>query len=285
MFETYAFLAVFTLQILAMSVLYPAKLSKYVRAQATSIPTERLAQLYPNVDLDLARERILSRYRKVNTGIAVIGVLLLGWLFSYVRSLQWDEDPVLIAISLYFSLQMLPIAVFAWLGFKFNKTHKRMLLERQRTATLERRGLFDFISPPTVGLAIASYVLFVGFVIYVQPKPMPGFALIGVLTLVYLSQAFVIYRSLYGKKTNALETHSRRVHTIGLRVKVSVYSSIVAVVFFAIIFTFDLFDLKRWVPLAQSVCLLISTFLCFMSLSSPRPRHPDADELDSSLVS
>jgi MFS family permease len=285
MFETYAFLAVFTLQILAMSVLYPARLSRYVRAQAASMPIERLAPLYPNVDLDLARERILSRYRKVNTGIAVLGVLLLGWLFSYMRSLQWHEGAVVVAISLYFSLQMLPIAVFTWLGFKFNKTHKRMLVERQRRATLERRGLFDFISPLTIVVALASYFLFTASVTYVQPKPLPGFALIGVLTLVYVSQAFVIYRALYGKKTNALETHARRVHTIGLTVKVSVYSSIVAVVFFAIIFTFDVLDLKRWVPLAQSVCLLITTFLCLMSLAAPPPRHPEADELDSSLVS
>ncbi|HVF18008.1 MAG TPA: hypothetical protein VNA21_13905 [Steroidobacteraceae bacterium] len=285
MFETYAFLAVFTVQILAMSVLYPAKLSRYVRAQATGMPIDRLAQLYPNVDLDLARERILSRYRKVNTGIAVLGMLLLGWLFSYMRSLQWDEDPVIVAISLYFFLQMLPIAVFAWLGFKFNKTHKRMLLERQRTASLERRGLFDFISPLTVVVAIAGYFLFAGFVTYVQPKPLPGFALIGVLALVYISQALVIYRALYGKKTNALETHAHRVHTIGLTVKVSVYSSIVAVVFFTIIFTFDVLDLKRWVPFAQSVCLLITTLMCLMSLSAPPRRHPDVDKLDSSLVS
>jgi MFS family permease len=285
MFETYAFLAVFTAQILAMSVLYPAKFSRYVRVEATSIPIERLAQLYPNVDIDLARERILSRYRKVNTGIAVLGVLLLGWLFSYVRSLEWDEGPVIVVISLYFFMQMLPISVVAWLGFKFNKMHKRTLLERQRTATLERRGLFDFISPLIVVLAIASYFLFTGFVTYVQPKLLPGFALVGVLTLVYASQAFVIYKALYGKKTTPLETHARRVHRIGLTVQVSVYSCVVCVVFFAIIFTFDVLDLKRWVPFAQSVCLLITTLLCLMSLTAPPPRQPDADKLDSHLAS
>jgi hypothetical protein len=68
-----------------MSVLYPARFSKHVRVQATSLPAERLAQLYPGVDLDLARERFLTRYRTVNTGIAVLGLLLLSWLFSYMR--------------------------------------------------------------------------------------------------------------------------------------------------------------------------------------------------------
>ena len=38
MFEAHAFLAVFTVQVLAMSVLYPARFSKHVRMQATSLP-------------------------------------------------------------------------------------------------------------------------------------------------------------------------------------------------------------------------------------------------------
>lgn len=283
MIEAYAFLAVFTVQILAMSVLYPAWFIKYVRVQATRFPAERLAQLYPGVDLDLARERFLSRYRTVNTGIAVLGLLLLGWLFSYMQRPDWDEDPVIALISAYFAMQMLPLFFVAWLGFRFNKVHKRSLLEGKRKATLHRRGLFDFISPFIVFLAVLGYFLFAAVVIYIQGDPFPGFALIGVLTLVYASQAFVVYRALYGKKSNPFETHAGRVHTIGLTVKVNVYGCIVCVVFFAFVFTVDLLDLKRWVPLAQSVCLLITTLLCLMSLTAP-PRQPEVDELGSSPV-
>jgi hypothetical protein len=281
--EAYAFLAVFTVQILAMSVLYPARFVRYVRVQATSFPAERLAQLYPGIDLDLARERFLTRYRSVNTGIAVLGMLLLGWLFSYMRRPDWDEDPVIALISVYFAMQMLPLFFVAWLGFRFNKVHKRSLLEGKRKATLQRRGLFDFISPFIVFLAVLGYFLFAAVVIYIQSKPFPGFALIGVLTLVYALQAFFLYRALYGKKSNPLETHAGRVHTIGLTVKVNVYGCIVCVVFFAFVFTVDLLDLKRWVPLAQSVCLLITTLLCLMSLTAP-PRQPEADGLGSSPV-
>jgi hypothetical protein len=179
-------------------------------------------------------------------------------------------------------MQFLPHCFVAWLGFRFNKVHKRSLLEGKRKATLQRRGLFDFISPFIVFLAVSSYFLFAVVVIYIQPEPFPGFALIGVLTLTYALQAFVVYRALYGK-TNPLETHARRVHTIGLTVKIGVYSCIVCVVFFAFIFTVDLLDMKRWVPLAQSVCLLITTLFCLMSLTAP-PREPEVDELGSSPV-
>jgi hypothetical protein len=282
MIEAYGFLAVFTVQILATSVLYPAWFIRYVRVQAARFPAERLARLYPGVDLDLARERFLSRYRIVNAGIAVFGLLLLGWLFSYMRRPGWDEDPVVVLHGVYSMMQFLPHCFVAWLGFRFNKVHKRSLLEGKRKATLQRRGLFDFISPFIVFLAVSSYFLFAVVVIYIQPEPFPGFALIGVLTLTYALQAFVVYRALYGK-TNPLETHARRVHTIGLTVKIGVYSCIVCVVFFAFIFTVDLLDMKRWVPLAQSVCLLITTLFCLMSLTAP-PREPEVDELGSSPV-
>ena len=284
MIEVYAFLAVFTVQVLAMSVLYSARFSKYVQVQASSLPTERLAQLYPGIDLSVATEHFLTRYRTANAGIAVLGVLLLGWLINYMRHPNWDESFVIVLISVYFAIQMLPQVLVTWIGFRFNKTHKHSLLEAKRKATLERRGLFDFISPFMVFFAIASYFLFTAFVLYIQPEPLPGFALIGVLTLVYASQAFVVYRALYGKKSNPLETHSSRVHTIGVRVRATVYGCIVCALFFACIFAVDVLDLKRWVPLAQSVCLLINTLLCLMSLTAPQ-RDTETDRLDSSPVS
>ena len=124
-----------------------------------------------------------------------------------------------------------------------------------------------------------AYVLFVVFVLYVQPKPFPGFALIGVLTLTYALMAFVTYRAIYGKSVNPLEGPDGRVHRIGLTVRVNVYSCIICVAFFAFAFTVDLLDLKKWVPLAQSACLLITSLFCLMSLSAP-PREPETGGLD-----
>jgi hypothetical protein len=183
---------------------------------------------------------------------------------------------VIILISAYFALQLVPQVFVAWIGFRFNKAHKHSLLGGKRKATLQRRGLFDFISPFTVLLAVLAYLLTVAFIISVQTTPFPGYALIGVLTLVYLSQIVIVYRALYGKKGNPLQTQSDREHTIGVKVRTAVYGCIVCTVFFACIFTVDLLALHRWVPLAQTVALLINTLLCLMSVTAP-PRRPEAN--------
>src|SRR4051812_35858572 len=128
MIEAYAFLAMFTIQILAASVVYPVWFIRYLRRQATSIPTERLAQLYPGVDLTLARERFLTRYRGLNTGIAVIGLLLLGWLSSYVLRPDWHVGPVEGLVAVYCMVQMLlPLSLVVWHGVRFNKAHRSSL--------------------------------------------------------------------------------------------------------------------------------------------------------------
>src|SRR5262245_24654536 len=138
MIEAYAFLAAFAVQILATSVLYPAWFIRYVRAQATRLPAERLAQLYPGADFARAQERFLTRYRGLNTGLVVLGVLLLAGLFNYMRRPDWNDGPVEAVITAYFLLaQVLPLGFIIWLGIRFDKEHKRALPpETKRTAVL-----------------------------------------------------------------------------------------------------------------------------------------------------
>jgi len=282
MIEVYAFLAMFTTQILAMSVLYPAWFIRYLRLQATSIPAERLAQLYPGVDFSLAQERVLTQYRALNTAIAALGLLLLGWLFSYMRRPDWDDRPVEALTAVYFVVQMLlPLCLVVWLRVRFNKVHKRSLPLRKRKAILQRRALFAFVSPSVVFLAILSYFLFAAFVIYFQQHPAPGFVgliNIGAITLVYALQAFIVYAMLYGKKANPFDTHAGRVRTIGLVVKSCVYSCIACVAFLSLNFTLGLLGQHRWEPFALSVFFVITALLSLMGMMAP-PRTPAADGL------
>jgi MFS family permease len=281
MIEAYAFLAVFTIQILVMSVLVPAWFIRYVRVQATSIAAERLAQLYPDVDLGHAQARFLAQYRALTTAVAVFGVLLLGWLFNYMQRPDWGDSTVVALVTVHFiAAQVLPLLLFLWVAARFNKEHQRSL-EGKRTAVLKRRGLFDFVSPVAVFLAVLSYVLFAAFVLYIRQHPFPGFAgfvNLGVITLIYALNAFSVYTMLYGRNKNPFETHAVRLHTIGLAVKGSVYSCIISVVYLSLNFSLRLLDLKRWEPFSLSVFFVICALVASMGFAAPL-RKPEADEL------
>lgn len=283
MIEAYAFLAVFTVQILAMSVLLPLRLISHVRARATEFPADRFAQLYPGVDHHRILERYLSRYRVANGGIVVLGLVLLGWLFSYTQRPDWDDGPIEALVGAYFMLQLLPLCLAALITVRYSKLLKQ-LLEGKRTAVLQRRGLFDFVSPFTVFLAALSYLLFVAYVLYIAQNPFPGFAgpliNIGMMTLVYAAETFGVYTMLFGGKVSPTQPHAARMHMIGLAVKACVYICIASVVNLSLNFTLVLLDLQRWEPFGGSAFFVFAAFLIYMVFTVP-PRRPEAVGLGS----
>jgi hypothetical protein len=82
MIEAYAFLAMFGVQIMAMSVLLPAGIVKDIRRKAAEFPVERFAEMYPDVDHHRSLERYVSRFRLLNKLIALLGLILMSWLFT-----------------------------------------------------------------------------------------------------------------------------------------------------------------------------------------------------------
>lgn len=289
MIEVYLFLAMFPVQILGMSVLYPIRLTRLIRTGLKNIPAERLAELYPGVDVGQAHERFLARYRAANTVVAVLGLLLLGWFISYMQRPNWDEGAVGGMVTAYCVLQNFPIILIAWFTTRFNKVHRRLLPEAKRKAILQRRGLFDFVSPFTAFLAILAYFQFVAFMFYVARHPFPGFAgpfvNIGIVTLLYVLGAFVMYWVLYGRKTDPLQTHADRKRMISFVVNCYAWMCILIPIFVSLSIARKLLDLETWGPFAGTVFFLILTLLNLRigRLTAP-PRQPEADGLGSSPV-
>jgi MFS family permease len=263
MIEVYAFLTMFAVQILAMSVLFPARLIKYSREQNTGVSVERLTQLYPGIDHELASNRFLTRICAGSAAAAVIGLLVLGWLFNYMRRPDWNLGTVIALNAVYFLVQFLPLVLTFWFTYRLYKTHELPVSDGKRTATLEPRRLFDFVSRRLVFLTALAYILFVAFVLNAGWQPSRALFLIGVLTLVYAMQAFDVYRALYGKKRGPIDTHAVRTHRTGFAVKLGVYVCLLNAVFFSFMVAIDLLDQKKWVPFAVSVL-----FVCLSLLMS-----------------
>ncbi|MGH9701028.1 MAG: hypothetical protein ACRD52_16430 [Candidatus Acidiferrales bacterium] len=289
MIEVYLFLAMFAVQILGMSVLYPVLFTRFIRTGLKNIPAERLAELYPGVDVGQAHERFLARYRAANTVVAVLGLLLLGWFIRYMQRPNWDAGAVGGMVTAYFLLQCFPIILIAWFTVRFNKVHRLLLREPRRKAILQRRGLFDFVSPITVLLAILAYSQFVAFMFYVERHPFPGFggpfANIGILSLMYvLLGGFVMYL-LYGRKRDPLLKHADRMRMISGVANYNAWMLILTSISLSLNTARKLVDLETWGPFAGIVFLLIITLLTLRTVRLPAPpRQPEADGLGSSPV-
>src|SRR5688572_25581492 len=175
MIESYAFLAMFTVQILVMSVLLPLWVIRYARAKARQFPADRFAQMYPGVDHGETLMRHVRRFRVLNLGIALLGLWPLIWFSGYTARPDWDDGPVEALVSAYFMVQAIPFLFLAFIGARYSKL-LRSLMASKRSAVLERRGLFDFVSPIAVFLALLFYFLMVAYVIYIAQNPFPGFA-------------------------------------------------------------------------------------------------------------
>ena len=287
MIEVYLFLAMFPVQILGMSVLYPMGLTRQIRTGLAKTPADRLAELYPGIDVGQAHERFLARYRAANTVVVVLGLLLLAWFISYMQRPNWDGGAVGGMVFAYCMLQNFPIALIAWFTTRFNKVHRRLLPEAKRKAILQRRGLFDFVSPLTVLLAILAYFQFVAFMFYVARHPFPGFGgpflNIGILSLQYiLLGSFVMYM-LYGRKRDPLLTHADRMRMIRGVVNLYVWVLILTTIFVSLSIACKLLHLETWGPFAGTVFFLILTLLLLRTVTAP-PRQQEADRLGSSPV-
>jgi len=283
MIEAYAFLAAFAAQILVGSVLIPSSLIRYVRGWAIHYGSERFAQLYPGIDYGRWTERFAIRCRAVTIVIAVLGVFLLGWLSTLIRHPDWADDVTRLAMT-YFFLQMSPLVLLCLYAFvRHYKTILQPSQEPKRKAMLQRRGLFDFVSPFVISLAVVSYIVFVVYGIWLDLHVYGNTTLsrqcliaLGTVTAVYALNAFIIYKSLYGKR-NPLMSNEGRARTIGLRVKSNVYVCIASAWFISLLGTLGQPGLQEWKPFAVTLFVVISMLAGFMEMTgAPRKADPDA---------
>jgi len=275
MIETYAFLATFAMQILVGSVLGPTLFIRRVRPAVAGFPVKRFAELFPGADRDQSGERFATQFRAANTAIAVLGLLLLSWLFIHMQRPDWTEETAVGLLVVYFLAQLLPSLVFGWKTARFMKVLKPSPADRKRKAVLQRRGLFDFISPFVVFLAVLSYVLVVALVLYIRQHPFPGsggLANIVFITVAWAFFAFVVYGSLYGRNRIPPATQAVRLHAIGVVVKTVVYTCIGLTLFTSLELTLGLLHLTSWGLFALGAFFMLATLSnTAASIRRPRP--------------
>ncbi len=289
MIEAYAFLAMFTVQIVVGSIVFPERVIRRVRRWVHESGSERFRQLYPESDFDQRIRWFVIAIRATNIAVAVVGFTLLGWFCTVVGHADWAYE-VKRPLAVFIGVQFAPLVILAlYATVRGLKLLTQPSQEPRRKAILQRRTMFDFVSPFAVWLAALSYIGFVAFAIYLDLYVYGNTKLsknclqaVGAVTFVYAVNAFVIYKYLYGRK-NPFVSPDGRSHSIGVNVKGSVYSSIAAAWFFSLVGVVGQPHLEEWQPFALSVFVVFSSAIGVMGMSAPS-RKPNANEISSTEV-
>jgi hypothetical protein len=282
--EAYAFLGMFIVQVLAGSILFPERVIRRVRNWEKDSGSERFRQLYPEADVELSIRRLVTIFRAANVVTAVLGFLMLGWFYTQIRQPDSMGELKMPLVG-YIFVQFAPLVLLALYsvlhGFKLFFLPSR---EPRRTAILQRRGLFDFVSPFAVWLAALTYVGFIAFAIFMDLGVYDNAGLsrqfwiaIAAVTAIYALNTFVIYKYLYGRR-NPLQSHQGRAHSIAVNVKGSVYSCIAVAWFFSFLAFVGQPHLMGWQPFALSLFLSVTWLINVRGMSAP-PRKPETDGL------
>jgi hypothetical protein len=275
MIEVYLFYAMFIAQVLVFSVLYPTTMIRNVHAALARYPVER-SPLEDGQARRMWLDGRLRLYRHLNTGIALVGLLLLALLVSYMQRPVWDDGDVGLLLTAYFLLQFVPTASFWWQLARSNRQLRELLHGGKRTASLQRRRLFDFVSPSAVGLTVLFYLLHAALAVYIDREPFPHFAgafvNVAITTSMCAATGFAVYRTVYGKKSSPLLTHEDHRWEIEVTAKILVYGCMISMLALTLILVLGKLDLQSAKPLAQSaIHVVIGALLCGVGRRRPQP--------------
>lgn len=271
------FYIVFLSQIFLISIYYPTIVRRRVLYVLDNYPPARYPKLYPkplDAYADETSKQRLHNYRNVNYVIAAVGLMILSAMVAsgYRPDVKGGDE---IFVLMYFFLQM------GSLLFPGLREFKQLRLMREafaagtmRTANLNPRRLFDFISPVYVAAAILLYVAWLVF--YLSGKDLSApweaevYVSLLVITGVNLSFAGMIARFLYGKKRNPHQAYEDQLKEIGLVVKSSVFTSIGMSIFLTTADAADRYGLEIFDPPIVSIfmqlCVLFGIGLSFRTL-------------------
>ncbi|NVJ99636.1 MAG: hypothetical protein HWE25_15915 [Alphaproteobacteria bacterium] len=255
-------------QIYLISHYFPARFAQRIRYILRNFPVSEYPKLYPSAGPNFADETEdkLRLFLRVNSGIAVIGLLLLGVMFGNNYSIDpkgGDE----VFVMMYFFLQVIPFLIAGYKEHTQYAAMRKAFSETRRKADLRPRRLFDFISPAAVLAAVLSYSIWLVFYLNIKGSAGPWgeevYISVGLTTTMNLIYAAVIARFIYGKKLDPYQASKDHMKTIEAITKALVYSSIGISWFHVMTVAADEYALEAFDPALSSIYMQFCAALGF----------------------
>ena len=166
-------------------------------------------------------------------------------------------------------LQISPVVLAEIWAIRYYRRMREADTRTTRSADLQPRRLFDFVSPVLVGLAGFVYVAFCVLIVYIEQFDFPWFG--GYLNIVVISAtnlliAGTIIWKLRGKKSDPYQTRGDRRSEIGLLINQMVLASIAVSTYAAISVILSSLDLRHYKAAAGCLYLIVLSANCFRKL-------------------
>jgi len=246
------FYAVLASQVYILSVHYPRKISARVAYMLDNFPPAEYPKLYPNFHAGYVETQHLKMrvYSVINYVIALVGIGILAAMISsdYRPAAKGGDE---IFVMLYFFLQTIPLLYISWKEHCQYRLMRLTFDDKKRVADLARRGLFDYVSPVYVAVALMLYGGWLVFYLY-QAGPIAvweakHYITFGTITGMNIFYSVTIFAFVSGKKIDPYKAPKDQQRHAESVIKVMVFSSIMISIFLALTqaadeYAFEIFD-------------------------------------------
>ncbi len=251
------FYLVFSIQIVLLSIYYPARLIARMRHVFTHYPVTEYPKLYPKSPQQLGRS--INWFIGINATLTSLGLVIL--YFIYTGDLVDEEGINPLLPWGYFMLQMVPTQLMEFYGLKLSKLMKQQDSRTTKSANLAPRRFFDYVPRWLFTAVIACYIGFVVFAFYAHDFEFDiagnAFLMSLILLLGYAFFFGMISWQIYRKKLDPYQRRKDHSRTIKLAVKTMCFTMMASVLFMAFAIAVDVYELDAIMPVAMSVFLQI----------------------------
>ncbi|WP_339860504.1 hypothetical protein [Paremcibacter congregatus] len=261
---TILFYLIFISQIFLLSYYFPKKIMGRIKYICAKYPPADYPKLYPGSAATKIPGHLIF-YKALNGAAFLIGLLLLIWgMATGYRPEGHGEETI---VTFYAVLQYASLILLSIWEFRNFKKMRQLNNSTTRTADLQPRRLFDFLSPGWFMLAAVLLLMTLVFTYTVTDFTENGLSDVfakfagPVLVNVY----FLVFGRwfIYGRKLNPHQTAEDRRREITISVKSMVFTSIMISLFFIADEAVKTFDMAHLQPALWSVYFQLIGALSF----------------------
>jgi len=245
-------------QIMFLSYYYPRRMLIRIHTIFENYPPNEFPKLYPE-SIDKYK-RAAKRYQIMNHFMIGLGLGLILWFYVTPRTGEWDQA----IVFWYFMIQFLPNLGLELWTMKYHKAMRLLNQDAQKEAVLQPRRLTDFVSKKLLGTGAVIFVIFVGFIAYVDQFDYPwfgGYLNVLIVSGVYLFFGSIIYRAMYGKVKNPHQSYEDRKVDLQLLIN-QMFSIAIALTLYAMLqISLQAFGLEAFKAITISLYFHVIGFL------------------------